>query len=88
MQGSYYVFIAWRGWYRAYRVGSSGNDNSVTCEHYPYLAAFSLLLLDFVSPHILNTNKCDIPCSAPVAGVCHPDDVPGPVSLLLRPAAA
>ena len=54
MQGSYYVFIAWRGWYRAYRVGSSGNDNSVTCEHYPYLAAFSLLLLDFVSPHILN----------------------------------
>ena len=54
IQGSYYVFIAWRGWYRAYRVGSSGNDNSVTCEHYPYLAAFSLLLLDFVSPHILN----------------------------------
>lgn len=46
--GSYYVFIAWRGWYRAYRVGSSGNDNSVTCEHYPYLAAFSLLLLDFL----------------------------------------
>ena len=50
------MFIAWRGWYRAYRVGSSGNDNSVTCEHYPYLAAFSLLLLDFVSHHILNIN--------------------------------